>query len=455
VNARRELRVSPILIILVVGAISLLAWLSLWRMPELPLLVLLALQPIKPFLLAKVPLFGAIDPTLIVAIWLIGQICWQGAFRRSSLDRSGQPVFLAQAALAGWVLVSLLWTSAPNYGLYKGLRFAALNSAVLLAPSVLVRDSASLRRLTLGVALIACVVYAKISVYPSYEISALTERDAYFRAGFIYGGDAASYSHQLAGAICIGALASARGWGLRLLSIAGAVSLMLGAWLTGTRASVMALVLSAVLWALLRVRQANVQRFVGVALIVIGAISAAYVASPVEQQRRIVNGFTSVDDSGLSRFEHWDTAIRAFEDAPLVGGGIGSYAVFSRGTDMRWFPHSIVLETLAELGAFGGALMLLVFASFVACTLPLRRRAVARVKNPEALYIGDAWVIGAIASLAVSLITDDLADNRSIWMAMGVALVAYNYPAAAALHRDRAMAKPKLATGEIENVCQS
>ncbi len=410
---------------LIIGGFVLLFLfvLSVVRYRELPLLALLALQPLKQFLLIHVPVFRTVDPTLIAAIWLVLVALIVLPRARGLLQDAPKLLFACQLLLAAWVLVSLIWTPAPDYGAYKGLRFSFLNTAVMVTPFALLLDRESLQRLTLGIVLIATVVYTKISVAPSYAVPWFSD-DKFFRAGFLYGSDAAPLSHQLAGAFCLAAVFGARRLWVRALATCALPALMYGAWLTGTRATVMAMIISGVLIILMSKQPNKWLKGLGLMAVFVFVFVIAYVASPEAQQQRIVQGLTGVDESSMSRVHHWATALRAFASNPM-GAGIGSFATFDGGYDGRWFPHSIVLETFAELGVLGGALLGGLFAAFVAHVYRMRRR-LGHWSSPTRL-LADAWLVATIASLAVGLVTDDLADNRSIWMAMGVCLVAYHH----------------------------
>ncbi|HEY7604177.1 MAG TPA: O-antigen ligase family protein [Gaiellaceae bacterium] len=78
--------------------------------------------------------------------------------------------------------------------------------------------------------------------------------------------------------------------------------------------------------------------------------------------------------SGNGRSEHWHTAWQEASDHPFLGGGAGSYAQYwaqhRRILTSVHDAHSLYLETLAELGPIGLALLL---AALAAPLLALRR----------------------------------------------------------------------------------
>jgi O-antigen ligase len=85
--------------------------------------------------------------------------------------------------------------------------------------------------------------------------------------------------------------------------------------------------------------------------------------------------------SGSSRSAYWRVAWREVEDHPWLGGGAGSYQRFwlryrSQGLPVR-DAHSLYLETLAELGPLGLALLLCALAAPLVALKAARERPLA------------------------------------------------------------------------------
>jgi hypothetical protein len=93
--------------------------------------------------------------------------------------------------------------------------------------------------------------------------------------------------------------------------------------------------------------------------------------------------------SGNSRSEYWRVAWREVEDHPWLGGGAGSYQRFWLRHRRAALPvrnaHSLYLETLAELGPLGLALLL------AALVVPLAAAGAAR-RHPLAPAAAGAYV---------------------------------------------------------------
>jgi O-antigen ligase len=99
--------------------------------------------------------------------------------------------------------------------------------------------------------------------------------------------------------------------------------------------------------------------------------------------------------SGNSRSEYWRVAWREYDDHPWLGGGAGSYQRFWLRHRRSALPvrnaHSLYLETLAELGPVGLALLLCALAVPLVATPAARRHALA----PAALGAYVAFLVHA------------------------------------------------------------
>lgn len=134
----------------------------------------------------------------------------------------------------------------------------------------------------------------------------------------------------------------------------------------------------------------QVATFGMIAILVVGAAGAAIAAPRLvdrgrEQYRAFVNLQTAASGSRLAsgagnRYDYWRVAVKDFRERPVAGIGAGSYPVGyfrerQTAEDIRQ-PHSIELETLAELGLVGGILLgAFIVAVAVGLVLSARRAA--------------------------------------------------------------------------------
>jgi O-antigen ligase len=99
--------------------------------------------------------------------------------------------------------------------------------------------------------------------------------------------------------------------------------------------------------------------------------------------------------SGSNRAEYWRVAWRDVEDHPALGSGAGSWGRYwlreRPVTQPARDAHSLFLETLAELGPLGLALLLVAFATPVAAAVRTRSDALTPAAlGPFAAYVAHA-----------------------------------------------------------------
>jgi tetratricopeptide (TPR) repeat protein len=188
-------------------------------------------------------------------------------------------------------------------------------------------------------------------------------------------------------------------------------------------------------------------RWVGmtaVAAALVVSVTAIAYADPVEQLRTFKQPPTEAaanDDAvlahlaslgGSGRWQFWETALDAWHAMPVLGHGAGSYEAWwaQHGTLPVFVrdAHSLYLETLAELGALGLALLAAAAAAvLLASWWRIRRLSVARadtVASATAVVIAYAvaagidWVwelpvvtLVALACLAVALTPTRIASR--------------------------------------------
>ena len=116
-----------------------------------------------------------------------------------------------------------------------------------------------------------------------------------------------------------------------------------------------------------------------------------------------------------NRYRYWDVALQTFADHPLAGAGAGAFAVewlkVPDRPDAASDAHSLYLETAAELGVVGLALLLLLLAGVAAAGVRLQRRdagAAAGVVAALAAWAFHAgldwdWEMPAVTLVALAL----------------------------------------------------
>ena len=116
-----------------------------------------------------------------------------------------------------------------------------------------------------------------------------------------------------------------------------------------------------------------------------------------------------------NRYAYWDVALRAFASEPLRGVGAGGWAVWwlrdRTINDFAQDAHSLPLQTMAELGVVGLALLAAFLAGIGLSARGALRRAPALAAGPIAgfvTYVAHApldwdWQMPAVTLVAVVL----------------------------------------------------
>jgi O-antigen ligase len=158
---------------------------------------------------------------------------------------------------------------------------------------------------------------------------------------------------------------------------------------------------------------------VGLALaIVVGAKESSTVARPLSA------GATRYETLQSDRYAYWRVALRAFADEPLRGVGAGGWAVYwlrlRRINEGAQDAHSLPLQTAAELGLVGLALLAAFLAGVALAARDASRIAVARAAGPIAgcvVYVAHApldwdWQMPAVTLVALILAGALLAQSE-------------------------------------------
>lgn len=290
------------------------------------------------------------------------------------------PVPWLLAAWFVWVLVAGAWT--PDRAAW--LDHVADRRALLVLPALY-----PIRRhwqLLLGALLVGMSFQGVIQSLQALGFAPMPEaKNALRPSGFNSHPVHVSIFHAVAACIALGWLVetrSARTRGLLVLAMAFSIA---GIGIAAGRAAILGLAIALPTLALLLMVGRHVSRKTilrgAVAALAIGAIAGAIVlaggAAGLRRQASDVNVAATTDatTSTGQRALWWRAAIRAFSAAPIVGAGPGSARTFiAADPDVRnaierhpdrpadFFvpahPHSAYLQTLAETGLVGGAIML-------------------------------------------------------------------------------------------------
>jgi hypothetical protein len=273
----------------------------------------------------------------------------------ATVSRSGAVLVGAAALLTAWTAISWLWSESPPRALEESQRVALY--CVVAALVVAVRPS--LRWTAGGVAAAATFVAVWNLVTRIHGVDQLGNSGA--------GEAPVGYANSLALLCAIGLLLLPMLPPLALLAAPVLVADLVLQRSTGALAALAAGVLAYAFVSRPRLRGAAVV----VALCAVAAVPFAF--------------------RGHERGRYWSAALAEVRSAPVLGTGAGTYANW--WLRERTVPistqeaHSLYLETLAELGPLGLALVLVVVAAPLA--------AAWRLRVPAAAAVAAAYAAGA------------------------------------------------------------
>jgi len=118
---------------------------------------------------------------------------------------------------------------------------------------------------------------------------------------------------------------------------------------------------------------------------------------------------------------YWAVVIKGWPERPLLGHGVGAFAMNVLGYDERAFPHNFFLEVLYEGGLISFTLFVLFWALLCYYLFSWRRWNCQYAASGE-LYLQDLWVAIFIASGLASVLHWDISGQRLLWLLAGIAL---------------------------------
>lgn len=362
------------------------------------------------------------DLTILMVSCVVLSIVWRMFLFRASKKWNLQKllfgqshVLLAYSFFAAVVTFSYTYTTAPNYGGEKLLRFLMFGTFMLVAPFFLILSELDFRRFA--------IIFVFFSLVQSFLLVTHLETRATddklditrIGAGWLLGmalililfyrlfptkrAQGAVYAFALP-IIAIGLIASAaRGpmvSSAGIIFLGGAIAIHRGQLKATTAISLIAILAVLGSVAFLVLRQADPQKFS---------------AKATELEELSTGG--SASGSAAKRLAFYDAAVHAIPDHPLLGRGIGSWAVYYFGNDVRNYPHNLVLELTFEEGFLG----LAAFAAFL-LALGVSIRPMMRASRFHFLVLP----LMVAYCVSTSMFSGDLDDNRLIWLWAGVAL---------------------------------
>ena len=316
--------------------------------------------------------------------------------------------------------ISVMYTTAPAYGLDKLLKFAVLTGLAFFGSFYLLADNKRLRNF-----MIVYIIYALVLAVDVLQKSPLPGQDEimtsltsnYLMTGAIM---AEAFMMVFLYFFMIDKSSVRRGVYLLAFSPMALYVLML----SGGRGPFLALIFTLVLTLVLAGHPASRKRSVRFWIIVVLAAGGIYLTYDYQNFTRMTSRMMMLDEGGgrsaMERIYMAKAALEAMGTMPyfFTGLGIGGFSLYYHGLDelggMYLYPHNILLELGSEIGIFGLlSIILLLYWSF--------SKAYSLVKKS----IGDNYYI-AVTVLSIFLFTlinalksGDINDHRLLFTVMG------------------------------------
>ena len=323
---------------------------------------------------------------------------------------AGRVAVAGLLGLAAWTALSLLWAPLGESAREDVWRLALYAAALPLAVAALA-DRWAARALEPALALLALIVvgYGLLG-----EIGLLDLRQTFGADGRLE--QPLSYWNAMGAMAAVGILLAGRvavdrtrARPLRAGAAVAVVPLLAGIYLTFSRGALAALALGLVVLALLAPEARPLWERAGrgwrvaVGWGAVVVLAAALVLVAVDRASPPARGATAerFADIGSNRADYWRVAVDSFASMPLQGVGAAGFRVeWLRERDVREGAvdaHSIYLETAAELGLVGLALLAAFVGGVAICARRLARGDAALAAGPcaalaaLALHAGIDW----------------------------------------------------------------
>ena len=332
---------------------------------------------------------------VLLLLWL-SSLLWRGGREGIPLPRSTLALLLA--AYAGWLALTLLWGTVPNYNIVTFWGLASLPLVFWLYAIDPDRE-ALWRRAAPLVVLLALT----LSAYATYQLTvrALEPKSVFLdlnsHATFL-----ALIALPVAGYFLASFVARAAGVNRGFALGAAVFVLVYAVALTGGRGAMIALM--AGMLVLLGVAWGRAPRRATVTLVLL-VVTALIVGNLVAQGKTATRLLTLVEPeaAGMTRFLIWEQAWAIVKDSPWLGKGLGAFGLVFPAyqnpleSSAGFMVHTDSLQLWLEAGLPGLILLLAVYAA--ALTLFMRVLRCRKLGNAKAVEC--AGLFGGLLAVAM------------------------------------------------------
>jgi len=394
---------------------------------HLLLIIFISIGLIKGWVIGAVPMFQAVDLTLLVSVLVLIVILWELSDPEvRARFFVHQYYFTAFFLWVVWLLCTSLYAPKMDWALEKGLRFALFGLTLFVAPLVMFkskREGMTFLKTLVAIGFIGALVLVTSMLYLAATGSfvELTTRLVLFSSNPIQTARFMAVCAVLTGIMMTFNEKRKFIYGLVMLVFVVAILS------TGSRGPVLSLFATLVTLGI--IVGGNLRKQVGI-LVLVGVlvVLTALFIIPENLSARFnvfAGGELVVTRKGLvvfstiaSRWSLWGNAIELWiRDIPhfLFGSGAGGYAALFPWRDFR-YPHNLFLEVISEFGIIG---LVLFLSHAIIAVKDVVRHFRKNYSQPEVLWLGATLTVFFSA-----MFSGDINDNRLIWFFLSGLLAA-------------------------------
>jgi len=415
-----EFLIFTISVSVVIGLWSLITY------PHLAIALLLITPLVKAAAITYVPFFRSVDLTVIVNLLAGISGLWVYIRQRSQHFQLFIPyhMLLCLGIVFLVFLTGLLWTTAPNYGHQKVVRFIGIGLPYMVLPAFFVRSKQDGIRVLHIIIVISVLVALLLIAFPESHLS-IARYGRFFGRGTFFGSDPNSPASIIVVGILLLVITVFAGVASRWLKYSAFLLIPLGLTailITGSRANLLGLFSILPFMALFINRHSRGKwilfGFIFVSLLIFMSfmLSTMFEHIPVDRWLKFTKQVQSGDLSS-NRLPAWSFCARnAWDHLIIFGHGPGSYAKDFLKEDLPLWPHNILMEALYEAGIVG---FMALFSYFVVCARTILKGLRASHSSEDLLLVAGPSAI--VLSMTMMAMTHwDIDGSRFLYLFSGI-----------------------------------
>ena len=333
--------------------------------------------------------------------------------------KKGLPLVFAMVCLVTWFLISLTWSPSRVYGPNKVFYMATLGLWAVIAGALIIAPNPERVRRLFGLLLLLSI-WMGAEALVIYAETGGTGIDV-GSGNYLMLGRISGLGALIAVAAWLHASSRAAGWLYLMLLFGLGFVLTIGGGRGPLLATGLALLIPVALSVRLTTRRILYWRTLLSVILLLPALAgglALYTGitgdtlGTFKRLERLLAG--AADEFIMSegrRAEHYTAAVELWSQAVPFGHGAGSYPLLTDRPDERSFPHNMFLEVLVEGGVVGFVFLVALLAT------TLRPVSLERLRRDSQALC--AMMLFALVFLDC-MISGDLADNRVLFMLIGL-----------------------------------